>query len=175
MLFRVRRSLELNANESRLHITHITDEQFPSHVYSAELVLEMLEATISQGASLPRALELVGSVMCTCEGKALQTIGQQLSQGQNWDRVWKGYVQEPYSVVGVVHNVLEPVYKRGTSASLRIENAIEDLKNRSNQSINNAAHELAVRILIPLGLCFLPGFIILTVVPLIASLLGFSG
>jgi len=74
-----------------------------------------------------------------------------------------------------MHDVLEPAYKRGVSPSLRIENAIEQLRDNENIAVSYASHELAVGILLPLGLCFLPGFVLLTVIPLLSSWFGLSG
>ncbi len=193
MIHRVVRLLEGDAKEKN------------SDIYSVELILEMLEVTIAQGMSLPRSLVIVGTVIEGPIGLVLSDIGHGLSEGQEWNRVWKPYLNRherkklrrgkrvlqstsstrydhdrsaqsmTYSakcVLTVIHNVLEPAYKRGVSPILRIENAIEQFSNEEKRATLEASHELSVRILLPLGLCFLPGFIVLTVVPLISSFIG---
>ncbi|MBS6347005.1 type II secretion system F family protein [Alloscardovia omnicolens] len=146
-----------------------------AHDFSPELVLEMLESCLQQGASLPAALRTVGCVLSNEQGKALQDIAQGLMSAQDWDYVWKPYLTRGYSVLSIMHDVLEPAYKRGVSPSLRIENAIEQLRDNENIAVSYASHELAVGILLPLGLCFLPGFVLLTVIPLLSSWFGLSG
>ncbi len=144
--------------------------------YNAELILEMLEVTLQQGASLPRALWMVGQVLGDAHGAILMDIGTRLMFGQDWDKVWKAHlaVHPRLPVLGIIHKILEPSYKRGVSPQLRIEHAIEQLKDEQNQALLRASHELSIKILLPLGLCFLPGFIILTVVPLLSSWFSLS-
>ena len=117
----------------------------------------------------------MGCVLSNEQGKVLQDIAQGLMSAQDWDYAWKPYLTRGYSVLSIMHDVLEPSYKRGVSPSLRIENAIEQLRDNENIAVSYASHELAVGILLPLGLCFLPGFVLLTVIPLLSSWFGLSG
>lgn len=136
--------------------------------YSAQIILEMLEAAITQGASLPHALAIIGQSLQGEIGEILEDVGERLSNGEEWDRVWKTY-RGNERVLSVIHNVLEPAWKRGASPALRIESAIAQINAAEETSITTAAHELSVRILLPLGLCFLPGFIVIAVLPLMSS------
>ncbi|MFD0704362.1 hypothetical protein ACFQY8_01155 [Alloscardovia venturai] len=142
--------------------------------YSAELILEMIEVSINRGSSLPLSLIAVGMVLHNDIGKDLRVVGQRLSSGEQWDSVWKEYKNKTI-LLSTIHDVLEPAWKRGVSASLRIENAIVQLNDNESVAISQAGHELSIRILLPLGLCFLPGFIIITVAPLLASWQGIMG
>ncbi|WP_418969556.1 hypothetical protein [Alloscardovia omnicolens] len=142
--------------------------------YSAELVLEMIESCLRQGASLPTALHMVGYALHNIYGDAFMSIAEAMKSGEDWDHVWKPYLVEGSGLFAIVHDVLEPAYKRGVSPALRIENAIEQLKDNDNLALSYASHELAVGILLPLGLCFLPGFVLLTVIPLLSSWFGLS-
>lgn len=153
---------------------HPRDQPENAVHYSAELILEMLEVTISQGLSLPRALHVLASVLQSVQGEHLEGVAQQLESGVSWDSAWKEAVLCS-DVLSILHDVLEPAYKRGASPILRIENAIEQLHDGENFALSAATHELSVRILMPLGLCFLPGFVALTVVPLLSAWFGYLG
>lgn len=142
-----------------------TDE---SEIYSAQLVLEMLEVALIQGLSLPRCLVLVGKSIHGPTGMAFTEIGERLREGENWDHVWRAYLQANW-LISLVHDVLEPSWKRGVSPLMRIESSIQQINSSEAARISSAAHELSVRILLPLGLCFLPGFIIIAVIPLLSS------
>ena len=47
-------------------------------------------------------------------------------------------------MLSIMHDVLEPAYKRGVSPSLRIENAIEQLRDNENIAVSYASHELGL-------------------------------
>ncbi|OZG53832.1 type II secretion protein F [Alloscardovia macacae] len=164
-------SLQLGASMPRASPQYAAEY---SAQYSAELILEMLEVTLAKGVSLPRALSVLGSVLKSAEGECLCDVAERLSFGTSWDSAWKDARAES-DLLGIVHDVLEPAYKRGASPTLRIENAIEQLQDIENYALSSATHELSVRILMPLGLCFLPGFVALTVVPLLSAWFGALG
>ncbi len=53
-----------------------------------------------------------------------------------------------------------------------LHDAAEELRRQERASLDQAAARLGVRIVVPLGLCFLPAFALLTIVPAVAALAG---
>ena len=142
--------------------------------FSPQLVLNLLGIAIRQGSSITRALYVVGNIIGDSSvGASLIAVSQMLSAGAQWDSAWNSVsnnnsVSNSSETVQSIRSCLEASWKRGVSPLLRIENAIEETNRAQNTIIDEASGRLSVSILLPLGLCFLPAFIVIAVVPSIA-------
>lgn len=70
-----------------------------------------------------------------------------------------------------LHFLLESV-ENGNQAASILQNKIEVFQGKHKLRILTSIKKAEIWMLAPLGLCFLPTFILLTVIPLLASLLG---
>lgn len=149
------------------------------------LVLEMIAVAVRQGASIPRALEVIGEVCSRSGGNGgagndgdghdlgseMILVARALNRGADWDNAWG--VADPdgpdAAALAVIRSALEPSWKHGISPLLRIETTIEQIDREERQRIEEAAAKLSVRVLVPMGLCFLPAFILIGVIPSIVS------
>lgn len=150
------------------------------------LVLEMIAVAVRQGASIPRALEVIGEVCSRAGGSGgsggsgdddhdlgseMILVARALNRGADWDNAWG--VADPdgpdAAALAVIRSALEPSWKHGISPLLRIETTIEQIDREERQRIEEAAAKLSVRVLVPMGLCFLPAFILIGVIPSIVS------
>lgn len=141
--------------------------EFPS----AALLLEMLAVAIRQGASIPRALEAVGGAWGGDCGALLEHVAAVLHRATGWRSAWAVARADPRfgALMAVLEDTLEPAYRHGSSPLPRIEAAVEQQDREGRRRIEEAAAQLGVRMLVPTGLCFLPSFLLLGVVPAIAS------
>lgn len=151
------------------------------------LVLEMIAVAVRQGASIPRALDVIGGV-CVAGGDSgrerdddgsdahdlgseMILVARALNRGADWDNAWG--VADPdgpdAAALAVIRSALEPSWKHGISPLLRIETTIEQIDRDERRQIEEAAAKMSVRVLVPMGLCFLPAFILIGVVPSIVS------
>ena len=73
--------------------------------------------------------------------------------------------------LGMIRESLEPAWLQGDSPGVLIDAAVEQLDKDERARIERAAARLSVRLLMPTGLCFLPAFVIVGVLPAIASFL----
>lgn len=142
--------------------------------FPAQLVLEMLIVSISNGASIPRSLEAVGAVMKNPVGKALGEAAEALYRGSSWADAWelgrrRISDERGRETFDVVDQALEPSWRHGLSPLNRLETAIEEANRRQDRRLDDAVSRLSVKILLPLGLCFLPAFIAMTVLPSLAG------
>lgn len=142
---------------------------------SATLLLEMMAVAIRQGASIPRALEAVGSAWGGPCGDLMARTAVFLHRGAGWSNAWALACGDARfgPVMTLLADTLEPSYRHGSSPLPRIEAAVEQIDKDSRRRIEEAAAKLGVRMLVPTGLCFLPSFILIGIVPAIASL-GFQ-
>ena len=61
--------------------------------------------------------------------------------------------------------------RSGASVSHEAVRLADELADRSRASVEERAHGVGVKAAVPLGLCLLPSFVLLGVVPLVVSLL----
>ncbi|MBW3088301.1 hypothetical protein KIH77_06105 [Bifidobacterium sp. 82T24] len=151
---------------------------------SVPLLLEMIAVAVRQGASIPRALEVIGGVLCDDDASAapdddvlgahLIAIADALNRGADWGNAWGVVVPDSRHrrALDTIREALAPSWKHGISPLLRIETTIEQIDRDERRSIEENAARLSVRVLVPMGLCFLPAFILIGVVPSIVSFAG---
>nr|WP_081892317.1 type II secretion system F family protein [Bifidobacterium biavatii] len=160
----------------------------------------MLTVAVKQGSSIPSALDAVGESMGGVCGGGLRRAAVSLRAGVGWHHAWLEARAETEKAAArtttgngsngirasrakrandaaygrlfdVLEESLEPAWRRGVSPIARLDAAIEQLDADERARIEEAAGRLSVRLLLPTGLCFLPAFIIVGVIPAIASFL----
>ena len=140
---------------------------------SLSLVLRMLVVAVTQGASVPHALRGIGEAVGGGYGGALRDVAEALHRGTGWRDAWACACGEWYAAdFTVLCDALETSWMRGDSPVAQIEATIEQLDVRERQRIEETAGRLSVSLLLPTGLCFLPSFVLLGVIPSIASFTG---
>ncbi|MBO3101832.1 type II secretion system F family protein [Cellulomonas fengjieae] len=130
------------------------------------LLLDLLDVAIATGAPLPRALAAVGSAVGGAQGEALARGGSALLLGATWQSAWAG------TGVADVVGALEPAWDTGSAPGPALRGRADQLRRDRRTRTRAAAGALAVRLVLPLGLCFLPAFILLGLVPMLLSLAG---
>ncbi|GER22445.1 type II secretion system protein F [Zafaria cholistanensis] len=131
----------------------------------AALLLELCAAMLAAGLPLPRILEELAEQVPGCA--PLRRVVRSLDLSMPWERAWAG--QPP-----VLHRVGEALaftYLTG-APSVAILRSSAALERRAHlRRAERRAAELGVRLVVPLGLCALPAFICLGIVPVVISLL----
>lgn len=133
----------------------------------AALALDMLAALVASGVGLVPALELLGRHL---PGAApLRHVAGLLALGTQWHEAWRPVAAQPELCelgrqLHFVHITSAPTAPllRATASGLR--------RNRRRRAEQRAA-QLATRLVVPLGLCHLPAFLCLGIVPLVLALL----
>lgn len=130
-------------------------------------VAELLAVAVRHGASIPRALSIVGSQAGPGLGQALTLVARSLERGGDWDSAWARPV--PSGELDTLCETLEPSWRHGVSPLLRLEAVIDQLNADQRERIERQSAALAIRVLLPCGLCFLPSFVLVGIVPVIAA------
>ena len=140
----------------------LADEQVSTPPLS--LVLALLGVAVRQGASLPRALSVVGGLLPGPYG--LRMVRVALS--------WSGAIGDPYcgQSMQVLADCLEPSWRLGSSPLTRIETTMRQLDHHARSMLARATATITVRLLVPTGLCILPAFVLIGVIPCIAAFAG---
>ena len=73
------------------------------------------------------------------------------------------------SALGLACRTLRAAWEDGVSPLPQIHAAIEQMDGSERARIEQRASRLSVRLLLPMGLCLLPAFLLIAVVPTIMS------
>ncbi|PLS28730.1 hypothetical protein [Bifidobacterium parmae] len=98
----------------------------------------------------------------------LQSAGHALTRGATWHEAWGG-ADAGDAALESIRDCLGAAWAHGVSPTARLELAIERYGRDETAAIEQAAAGLSVRLLAPTGLCFLPAFVLIGVLPAIVS------
>ena len=129
------------------------------------LMLELLAAQLRAGLSPLAALMALAEAL---NSGHLRQICRRLQVGATWEAAWAGTASGSW---GQLRDALAPAYTAG-SPSAPLLRALADAQRLSERrAAERAAGKLSVALVVPLGLCSLPVFICLGIVPILISLL----
>jgi hypothetical protein len=101
-------------------------------------------------------------------GKELQVISKKLKLGNTWSFSWANCSP----TLSYIESSLEDAWNNGSSPESLIKLKIEQVRKDKLYRAKIAGEQLGVKIVIPLGLCFLPSFIFIGILPVILSLIS---
>lgn len=150
----------------------LADEQVSTPPLS--LVLALLGVAVRQGASLPRALGVIGGLLPGPYGLRMVQVAHLLERGNGWDLSWSGAIGDSDygQSMQVLADCLESSWRLGSSPLTRIETTIRQLDHHARSALAQTTATIAVRLLVPTGLCILPAFVLIGVIPCIAAFAG---
>lgn len=128
-------------------------------------VVDLLAVAVRAGASVPGSLAAVGGALGGAVGRDLDRAGTALLLGEPWTAAW---VHAP--ALGAALDGLEAAWRTGAPAGPALRATAADLRRTRERAAREAAGRLGVRLVLPLGLCFLPAFVLVGLVPVLASL-----
>ena len=148
------------------------------------VLLDLTDAALAAGASIPRALQAVGRAVDPPGtrgtaaaragpgagagqgvGPALRQAGAALVLGATWAEAW----QAAPGWLAPLADALEPAWADGAAPGPLLRRAAEAVRADRQRQAQEAAARLGVRLVLPLGLCFLPAFVLLGIVPVVVA------
>ncbi|WP_277207866.1 type II secretion system F family protein [Isoptericola croceus] len=151
-------------------------------------LLELVAAAVRSGAGVPRALEAVGAAVGGPDGRALGRTAAALRLGADWETAWTAAGSEPGrprdpgrpgEPVGqrrcpprldVLRRSLRGAWVDGAAPGEALRAAATEHRHDRQATARTAAARLAVRLVLPLGLCYLPAFVLVGLVPVLLAL-----
>lgn len=128
-------------------------------------VVELLAVAVEAGSSVPHALGAVGAAAEGRVGSALARAGSALLLGTPWSAAWS---HAP--ALGAALDGLAASWTTGAASGPALRGAAAELRRGRDRAARESAGRLTVRLVLPLGLCFLPAFVLIGLVPVLASL-----
>lgn len=129
------------------------------------LVLELLAAQLRAGLA---PLAALGTLAEALNSRALHTVCQRLQMGSGWQSAWSGSAAGTFSEL---QDALAPAYTGGAPSMALLLSLADAHRLSERRAAERAAGKLSVALVVPLGLCSLPAFICLGIVPILISLL----
>jgi Type II secretion system (T2SS), protein F len=129
-------------------------------------VVELLALTLRGGVGLVEAMEAVASRVGGPLGLHLQTVAAAGRWGVEDAAAWASVP----SAWQPAARALRMAARAGIPPADALAGAAEEVRRAERQRLEVATATLGVRIVLPLGLLFLPAFILTTVVPIVLAL-----
>lgn len=129
------------------------------------LVLELLAAQLRAGLA---PLTALGTLAEAINSRSLHTVCQRLQMGSGWGSAWSGSAAGTF---GELRDALAPAYTGGAPSTALLLSLADAHRLSERRAAERAAGKLSVALVVPLGLCSLPAFICLGIVPILISLL----
>ncbi|MDK6906875.1 type II secretion system F family protein [Actinotignum timonense] len=127
---------------------------------------DLARVALSSGASLPAALEAVSFAVAEEHAHLdIGTTAQLLLLGAPWAEAWEGIHPRAH----LLREALQPAWENGVAPLTLLGTAARSYRRRRSREARQAAAELGNSLVVPLGVCFLPAFILVGIVPAVAG------
>jgi pilus assembly protein TadC len=138
------------------------------------MMLELIAAMLHAGAGIGRALELVAAAASPEYGRALRPVVGAMAIGADWETAWRSSdVRSPEILA--LRDALGFAALTGAPSSTILYAQAARMRRERFRAAEKRAASLGVKLVVPLGLCSLPAFICLGVVPVLLALVPSGG
>jgi Flp pilus assembly protein TadB len=129
---------------------------------------DLLAVCLAAGLPLPGALAAVAGAVPGELGDALERVAGMARLGADAGRAW----HDAPAVLEPLARTLRRSETSGARAAPALHALAADLRASARGATDAAVQRAGVRILAPLGLCFLPAFVCLGIAPLVIGIAG---
>lgn len=132
-----------------------------SDMVDGAVVLDLVRAALATGVDVVSALEAVGAALPAAQGAPYLRAAKALRLGAQWQAAWSERCE--------VADALEPAWTDGVDPEPLLAHAAAAIRRSRQARAREAAARLGVRLVLPLGLCLLPAFVLLGLVPVLLA------
>lgn len=136
----------------------------------AAMMLELIGAMLDAGAGLCRSLALLAALATPEIRGSLRPVVAALTIGADWDTAWRGADVRSPGVLAVRDALGFAALTGAPSSAILYAQAARIRRGRFRTAEKQAA-ALGVKLVVPLGLCSLPAFVCLGVIPVLLAML----
>lgn len=134
------------------------------------LGVELLGACVRSGAPVESSLGTVAAAVGGPLGETLRGVEHRLALGLDPLTVWRQLAAHP--ALAPLGRAVARSHESGASVVEAIDALSDDLREQARTEAQVRANAVEVRAAAPLGACFLPAFLLIGVVPLIAGVVS---
>ena len=133
-------------------------------------VVDLMAACLGAGLSPTSALEHVAEAVGPPAHDELVEVSARLRLGVDPGTVWRDLAHHPQ--LGRLGRALARAVESGASVADAMERLSDDLRRAMRADVESRARAVGVKAAVPLGVCLLPAFVLVGVVPLVAGAVG---
>jgi len=134
------------------------------------MMMELIGAMLDAGAGLGRSLGLLAGRADPDLRVHLQPVAAALALGADWDTAWRGAPGLPEEL-DALREALRFAAVTGAPSSAMLYAQAARMRRQQFRAAERRAAALGVRLVVPLGLCSLPAFVCLGIVPVLLAML----
>jgi pilus assembly protein TadC len=141
----------------------------PDGLKDTAMMLELVAAMLDAGSGIGRSLELVSASAATQYRESLRPVVSALAIGADWETAWRSSAVRLPEILEL-RDALGFAALTGAPSSAILYAQAARLRRERFRAAEKRAASLGVKLVVPLGLCSLPAFICLGVVPVLLAL-----
>ncbi|MQW74282.1 type II secretion system protein [Nocardioides sp. dk4132] len=136
-------------------------------------VVSLLGAALRSGTPPGAAVAAVCAALPGAAADRLAPVSARLALGMEPGAVWQSLADDPE--LAPLGRAMARAQATGTPVVRTVERLADELAASARSAVEDRARAVGVRAALPLGLCLLPAFVLVGIVPLVAGMLGTLG
>lgn len=133
----------------------------------APVVADLLATAVSAGASIQEALRVVAEAVDQPIRDKVRSVAAAVHFGASPHEAWSDWLDVP-ALAPIAQAVIRSQHSGASVASV-LDSAAADMRQSHRADVEARARAAGVRAVAPLALCFLPAFLLVGVVPVVAG------
>jgi Flp pilus assembly protein TadB len=132
------------------------------------VVIDLIAGCLSAGATLPAALDAATQAADGVLREACKSVAGALRSGAPAEQAWSHWLADPF--LGPIARTAIRTATSGAATAEELRRASLRVRARRRAGAAHRIRQASVWLVAPLGLCFLPAFVLLAVVPMVVGL-----
>jgi Flp pilus assembly protein TadB len=132
-------------------------------------VVRLLGVALTSGAPPAEALDIVADALPGPAAERLRPVAMRLRLGASPASGWAALGSDP--ALAPLGRALARAEDGGLSVAVSVARLADDLAQQARAQVERQARAVGVKAAAPLGLCLLPAFLLIGIVPLVGGLL----
>lgn len=138
-------------------------------VAGAPLAADLLAASLAAGVPVERSLPVIARAMGAPVGEQLERVAAHIRLGEPAEVAWSRVAELPG--LGPIATTVARSARSGAPLAGLLVATADDLREQAAAAALAEVRAVSVRAVLPLGLCLLPAFALLGVLPVVAGLM----
>ncbi|MEV4454788.1 type II secretion system F family protein [Microbispora sp. NPDC049633] len=132
--------------------------------------VDLIVACLRAGQPMSGAVETTAVAIAGPVGERLSWAGAQMRLGAPPEEAWAALAEEP--ALAALARTMVRAAQSGAPVADVLTRLADDARRTARATASAAARRVGVHAVAPLGLCFLPAFVFLGIIPMVAGLAG---
>lgn len=132
-------------------------------------LVHLLAAALEAGCATGEAVRLVCEAYPGPAADLVSSVSPRLALGIDVEGAWRPVLDD--AGLAVLGRTMVRAHRSGASVASEIAALADELGRRSRLRVEERARSVGVKAAVPLGLCLLPSFVLLGIVPLVVGLM----